>query len=231
MNKFSISKDHLQNLLSVTTKEHQRVGSAVDCIHIDGDRIYATDGHRLLSYKIYPIEPLQQQQYTIPSDEIKSLVKRGKGMIEVDLSLLSDTGSRLFTHSLFVPDLASVNMDHKMVEIIDTEIINALGKYIYLRIADRDLIVSSGNGSQWTVGHRYQGDMPIFLPDVELALDVSKLDLLEKIEWNQLHVTTHSAPVVFSDKRGGAYAEMIFLIMPAQIRDRQYLDVALANAI
>jgi hypothetical protein len=101
-------------------------------------------------------------------------------------------------------------MYDRMVESIDAEIVNALGQYIYLRIADRDLIVSSGNGSQWTVGHRYQGDMPIGLPDVDLALDVSKLDLLEKIEWNRLHVTTHSAPVVFSDKRGGAYAEMIF---------------------
>jgi hypothetical protein len=115
--------------------------------------------------------------------------------------------------------------------MIDAEIINALGKYIYLRIADRDLIVSSGNGSQWTVGHRYQDDSLAYIPLVELALDVSKLDLLEKIEWNQLHVTTYSAPVVFSDERGGVYAEMIYLVMPAQIRDRQYLDVALANAI
>jgi hypothetical protein len=231
MNKFSISKDHLQNLLSVTTKEHQRVGSAVDCIHIDGDRIYATDGHRLLSYKIYPIEPLQQRQYTIPSDEIKALVKRGKGMIEVDLSLLSDVSSNRLNYCFLVPVLASVNIDDRMVEVIDAEIVNALGQYIYLKFADRDLIVSSGVGTRWTVGNRYYAEMPIDLPDVELALDVSKLDLLEKIEWNQLHVTNYSAPVVFSDKRGGAYAEMIFLLMPVQIRDRQYLDVALANAI
>jgi hypothetical protein len=242
MNKFSISKDHLKNLLSVTTKEHLRVGSAVDCIHIDGDRIYATDGYRLLSYKIYPIEPLQQRQYTIPSDEIKALlVKRGKGVIEVDLSLLSDTGSRLFTHSRFVPDLASVNIDKDSVNLIQTTIDYALGEYVVFKTyGDVDdlgepckgLITSSGYLNNWCVGKRYSTQLPEFIPLIEIALDVSKLDLLlECLEWNQLHVTNYAAPVVFSDKRGGAYAEMIFLVMPAEIRNRQYLDVALANAI
>jgi hypothetical protein len=241
MNKFSISKDHLKNLLSVTIKEHQRVGSAVDCIHIDGDRIYATDGHRLLSYKIYPIEPLPQRQYTIPSAEIKALVKGGKGMIEVDLSRLSDIASNRISYSTIVPRIDPVAMDKDDVDLFEDTISNAIGDHVLFKTYGdvnengaryKGLIATSGTKNSWCVGCRYAACLPEAFPLVEIVFDQSKLDLLvNKLTWNQFHATNYSAPVVFSDSRGGAFAEMIYLVMPVQIHDRTYLDVALANAI
>jgi hypothetical protein len=241
MSKFSIGKDNLQNLLSVTTKNHVRVGSAVDCIHIDGDRIYATDGHRLLSYKIYPIEPLPVRQYTIPSAEIKALVKGGKGMIEVDLSRLSDIASNRISYSTIVPKLDPVAMDEDDVNLIETAIDYAIGEYVVFKTygdvddigkPSKGLVTSSGCLNNWCVGQRYSSQLPDAFPLIEVVLDVSKLSpLIEKLQWNQFHATNYSAPVVFSDSRGGAFAEMLYLVMPVEIRNRKYFDVALANAI
>lgn len=240
MTKFSIGKDQLQNLLSVTTKQHERVGSAVDMIHIDGDRIYATDGHRLLSYKIYPIEPLPQRQYTIPSAEIKALMK-GKGMIEVDLSRLSDIPANRISYHSIVPRIDPVSLDEDDVELIERTIALAIGDYVLFKTYGdinelgeprKGMITTSGTKNSWCVGFRYAARLSEVFPLVELALDYSKLDLLvNKLTWNQFHATNYSAPVVFSDSRGGAWAEMIYLVMPVEIRNRTYLDVALANAI
>ena len=241
MSKFSISKSRLQNLLSVTTKEHERVGSAVDMIHIDGDRIYATDGHRLLSYKIYPIEPLPQRQYTIPSAEIKALVKSGKGMIEVDLGLRSDVSSNRISYNGIVPRLSPVAMDEDDVELFESTIANAIGDYVLFKTYDdvnecgthsKGLITTSGTKNNWCVGCRYAARLPESFPLLDIVLDHSKLDLLvNKLTWNQFHATNYSSPVVFSDSRGGAWAEMIYLVMPVEIRQRAFLDVALASAI